>query len=149
MHQAADWSVTSLQYTATSTHCVSIRYADLVVLSSQLIDRATSPSEEDDLKAKQQSLEESWQELSLIKAVPKPQLKMRREDLEEPLLSPATAVQGQEPQPALLAHRTPCFCLQCCDGDSSSGRSVYWAVPTLDKFMARRGCVWSFSMPRF
>ncbi|KAJ6655969.1 hypothetical protein lerEdw1_004554 [Lerista edwardsae] len=68
--------------------------ATLVV--KKLIDRATSPSEEDDLKAKQQSLEESWQELSLVKAVPKPQLKTRREDLEEPLLSPVVAVQEPE-----------------------------------------------------
>lgn len=68
--------------------------ATLVV--KRLIDRATSTSEEDDMKAKQQTLEESWQELNLIKAVPKPQLKMRREDLEEPLLSPAVAVQEPE-----------------------------------------------------
>uniref|UniRef100_A0A8C2Y6E1 Mitochondrial elongation factor 2 n=1 Tax=Coturnix japonica TaxID=93934 RepID=A0A8C2Y6E1_COTJA len=37
-------------------------------LSHQLIDRATSPREEDDPKAEQKSLEESWQDLALIKS---------------------------------------------------------------------------------
>ncbi|XP_053132224.1 mitochondrial dynamics protein MID49 isoform X2 [Hemicordylus capensis] len=64
----------------------------------RLIDRATSPPDEDDMKAKQKSLEESWQDLSLITVVPTPQLKARREDLEEPLLSPAEAVTAQEPE---------------------------------------------------
>lgn len=58
-------------------------------LSHQLIDRATSPREEDDPKAEQKSLEESWQDLALIKATPKPPKKQRREDLSKPLLSPA------------------------------------------------------------
>uniref|UniRef100_A0A803YKX5 Mitochondrial elongation factor 2 n=1 Tax=Meleagris gallopavo TaxID=9103 RepID=A0A803YKX5_MELGA len=55
----------------------------------RLIDRATSPREEDDPKAEQKSLEESWQDLALIKAAQKPPKKQRREDLSEPLLSPA------------------------------------------------------------
>ncbi|XP_013927007.1 PREDICTED: mitochondrial dynamics protein MID49 [Thamnophis sirtalis] len=54
----------------------------------RFIDRATSPpGDDDDMKAKQKSLEESWQELSLIKGAPK----ARRQDLEEPLLSPVRA----------------------------------------------------------
>ncbi|XP_065500816.1 mitochondrial dynamics protein MID49 [Caloenas nicobarica] len=55
----------------------------------RLIDRATSPRDEGDPKAEQKTLEESWQELALIKATPKPPQKQRREDLSEPLLSPA------------------------------------------------------------
>ncbi|NWS70606.1 MID49 protein, partial [Crotophaga sulcirostris] len=55
----------------------------------QLIDRATSPRDEGDPKAEQKTLEESWQDLALIKATPKPPKKQRREDLSEPLLSPA------------------------------------------------------------
>lgn len=57
--------------------------------SLQLIDRATSPRDEGDPKAEQKTLEESWQDLALIKAAPKPTKKQRREDLSEPLLSPA------------------------------------------------------------
>ncbi|NWU18832.1 MID49 protein, partial [Dyaphorophyia castanea] len=55
----------------------------------RLIDRATSPRDEGDPKAEQKSLEESWQDLALIKTTPKPPKKQRREDLSEPLLSPA------------------------------------------------------------
>ncbi|KAM9291587.1 mitochondrial dynamics protein MID49 [Morus bassanus] len=55
----------------------------------RLIDRATSPRDESDPKAEQKTLEESWQDLALIKATPKPPKKQRREDLSEPLLSPA------------------------------------------------------------
>ncbi|KAF1665269.1 Mitochondrial dynamics protein MID49, partial [Aptenodytes patagonicus] len=55
----------------------------------RLIDRATSPRDEGDPKAEQKTLEESWQDLALIKATPKPPKKQRREDLSEPLLSPA------------------------------------------------------------
>ncbi|XP_009946188.1 PREDICTED: mitochondrial dynamics protein MID49, partial [Leptosomus discolor] len=54
-----------------------------------LIDRATSPRDEGDPKAEQKTLEESWQDLALIKTTPKPPKKQRREDLSEPLLSPA------------------------------------------------------------
>ncbi|NWV22936.1 MID49 protein, partial [Origma solitaria] len=55
----------------------------------RLIDRATSPRDEGDPKAEQKSLEESWQDLALIKTTPKAPNKQRREDLSEPLLSPA------------------------------------------------------------
>ncbi|NXT70780.1 MID49 protein, partial [Chaetops frenatus] len=55
----------------------------------RLIDRATSPRDEGDPKAEQKSLEESWQDLALIKTTPKPPKKQRREDLSEPVLSPA------------------------------------------------------------
>ncbi|XP_052628239.1 mitochondrial dynamics protein MID49 isoform X1 [Harpia harpyja] len=55
----------------------------------RLIDRATSPRDESDPKAEQKTLEESWQDLALIKATPKLPKKQRREDLSEPLLSPA------------------------------------------------------------
>lgn len=58
-------------------------------LSLQLIDRATSPRDEGDPKAEQKTLEESWQDLALIKATQKPPKRQRREDLSEPLLSPA------------------------------------------------------------
>nr|XP_047923837.1 mitochondrial dynamics protein MID49 [Anser cygnoides] len=55
----------------------------------RLIDRATSPRDEGDPKAEQKTLEESWQDLALIKATQKPPKRQRREDLSEPLLSPA------------------------------------------------------------
>ncbi|KAF2983596.1 hypothetical protein EK904_010296, partial [Melospiza melodia maxima] len=58
-----------------------------------LIDRATSPRDEGDPKAEQKSLEDSWQDLALIKTTPKPAKKQRREDLSEPLLSPARPVE--------------------------------------------------------
>ncbi|XP_054247056.1 mitochondrial dynamics protein MID49 [Indicator indicator] len=61
--------------------------ATLVV--KRLIDRATSPRDDGDPKAEQKTLEESWQDLALIKATPKPPKKQRREDLSVPLLSPA------------------------------------------------------------
>ncbi|NXC50499.1 MID49 protein, partial [Penelope pileata] len=55
----------------------------------RLIDRATSPRDEGDPKAEQKTLEESWQDLALIKATQKPPKKQRREDLSMPLVSPA------------------------------------------------------------
>lgn len=58
-------------------------------LSLQLIDRATSPRDDGDPKAEQKTLEESWQDLALIKATQKPPKRQRREDLSEPLLPPA------------------------------------------------------------
>ncbi|NXJ81218.1 MID49 protein, partial [Trogon melanurus] len=67
----------------------------------RLIDRATSPRDEGDPKAEQKTLEESWQDLALIKATPKPLKKQRREDLSEPLLSPAqppTPGEAREPR---------------------------------------------------
>ncbi|XP_014791840.1 PREDICTED: mitochondrial dynamics protein MID49 [Calidris pugnax] len=68
----------------------------------RLIDRATSPRDESDPKAEQKTLEESWQDLALIKATPKPPKKQRREDLSEPLLSPA-----RPPVPAPRVCPTP------------------------------------------
>ncbi|NXO21520.1 MID49 protein, partial [Cisticola juncidis] len=66
----------------------------------RLIDRATSPRDEGDPKAEQKSLEESWQDLALIKTTPKPPKKQRREDLSQPLLSPAQpVVPGEAPDP--------------------------------------------------
>ncbi|NXH65632.1 MID49 protein, partial [Hydrobates tethys] len=66
----------------------------------RLIDRATSPRDEGDPKAEQKTLEESWQDLALIKATPKPPKKQRREDLSEPLLSPARPpVPGEAHEP--------------------------------------------------
>ncbi|XP_054500023.2 mitochondrial dynamics protein MID49 [Agelaius phoeniceus] len=58
----------------------------------RLIDRATSPRDEGDPKAEQKSLEDSWQDLALIKTTPKPAKKQRREDLSALLLSPAQPV---------------------------------------------------------
>ncbi|NXX74132.1 MID49 protein, partial [Urocolius indicus] len=55
----------------------------------RLIDRATSPRDEGDPKAEQKTLEESWQDLALIKATPKPPVKQRKSDLSKPLLAPA------------------------------------------------------------
>ncbi|NXO62827.1 MID49 protein, partial [Phainopepla nitens] len=66
----------------------------------RLIDRATSPRDEGDPKAEQKSLEESWQDLALIKTTPKAPKKQRREDLSEPLPSPAQPlVPGEAPNP--------------------------------------------------
>ncbi|NXL44836.1 MID49 protein, partial [Podilymbus podiceps] len=64
----------------------------------RLIDRATSPRDEGDPKAEQKTLEESWQDLALIKAMPKPPKKQRREDLSEPLLYPAGPPAPGEPR---------------------------------------------------
>ncbi|XP_048349632.1 mitochondrial dynamics protein MID49 [Sphaerodactylus townsendi] len=70
--------------------------ATLVV--KRLIDRATSPPDSDyDGKAKQKSLEESWQELGLIQTVAKPPLTLRQGEPEELLLLPAAS--GIEPEP--------------------------------------------------
>uniref|UniRef100_A0A8C9E466 Mitochondrial elongation factor 2 n=1 Tax=Phocoena sinus TaxID=42100 RepID=A0A8C9E466_PHOSS len=49
----------------------------------RLIDRATSPRDEDDAK------EDSWQELSLLKATPRLQPQPRPTALSQPVLSPA------------------------------------------------------------
>lgn len=79
--------------------------------SLQLIDRATSPRDEGDPKAEQKTLEESWQDLALIKATPKLPKKQRREDLSEPLLSPARPpapgeARGCVPAPAAVGKIT-------------------------------------------
>ncbi|NXP07112.1 MID49 protein, partial [Thinocorus orbignyianus] len=70
----------------------------------RLIDRATSPRDEGDPKAEQKTLEESWQDLTLIKATPKPPKKQRREDLSEPLLSLARPpVPGRAREPSVCS----------------------------------------------
>ncbi|NXI96825.1 MID49 protein, partial [Psophia crepitans] len=76
----------------------------------RLIDRATSPRDEGDPKAEQKTLEESWQDLALIKATPKPPRKQRREDLSEPLLSPAQPPapgEAREPRVCSAPPETP------------------------------------------
>ncbi|NXE96383.1 MID49 protein, partial [Menura novaehollandiae] len=65
----------------------------------RLIDRATSPRDEGDPKAEQKTLEESWQDLALIKTTPKPPKKQRREDLSEPLLPHP----GEAPDPRVCS----------------------------------------------
>ncbi|XP_043831736.1 mitochondrial dynamics protein MID49 [Dromiciops gliroides] len=65
----------------------------------RLIDRATSPPDKDDVKAEQKSIEESWQELSLLKASTRPQPKQRRNDLSQPQPSSAQAPHAPEPEP--------------------------------------------------
>ncbi|NXP55141.1 MID49 protein, partial [Heliornis fulica] len=73
----------------------------------RLIDRATSPRDEEDPKAEQKTLEESWQDLALIKATPKPPKRQRREDLSEPLLSPAQ-LPAPEPRVCSAPPETSC-----------------------------------------
>ncbi|NXJ60842.1 MID49 protein, partial [Rostratula benghalensis] len=76
----------------------------------RLIDRATSPRDEGDPKAEQKTLEESWQDLALIKATPKPPRKQRREDLSEPLLSlarPPVPGRAREPRICSAPPETP------------------------------------------
>ncbi|XP_040448607.1 mitochondrial dynamics protein MID49 [Falco naumanni] len=73
----------------------------------RLIDRATSPRDEGDPKAEQKTLEESWQDLALIKATPKPPKKQRREDLSQPLLPPV-----QPPAPETPQVKSICLTLQ-------------------------------------
>ncbi|XP_044513516.1 mitochondrial dynamics protein MID49 isoform X2 [Gracilinanus agilis] len=62
----------------------------------RLIDRATSPPDKDDGKEEQKSIEESWQELSLLKASTR-RPKQRRDDLSQPLPSSAQAPHVPEP----------------------------------------------------
>ncbi|NWQ87546.1 MID49 protein, partial [Burhinus bistriatus] len=76
----------------------------------RLIDRATSPRDEGDPKAEQKTLEESWQDLALIKVTPKPPKKQRREDLSEPLLCPARPLapgEAHEPRVCSAPSETP------------------------------------------
>ncbi|XP_068943967.1 mitochondrial dynamics protein MID49 isoform X2 [Petaurus breviceps papuanus] len=65
----------------------------------RLIDRATSPPDKDDTKAEQKSIEESWQELSLLKASTRAQPKQRRDDLNQLQPSSAQAPRAPEPEP--------------------------------------------------
>ncbi|NXU56669.1 MID49 protein, partial [Turnix velox] len=76
----------------------------------RLIDRATSPRDEGDPKAEQKTLEESWQDLALIKATTNPPKKQRREDLSEPLLSvarPPVPGEAREPMVSSAPPETP------------------------------------------
>ncbi|XP_061849059.1 mitochondrial dynamics protein MID49 [Colius striatus] len=66
----------------------------------RLIDRATSPRDEGDPKAEQKTLEESWQDLALIKTTPKPPVKQRKSDLSKPLLASA---QPPAPEPRVCS----------------------------------------------
>ncbi|XP_036595843.1 mitochondrial dynamics protein MID49 isoform X1 [Trichosurus vulpecula] len=63
----------------------------------RLIDRATSPPDKDDVKAEQKSIEESWQELNLLKASTRPQPKQRRDDLNQ--LQPSSDQVPRTPEP--------------------------------------------------
>ncbi|XP_058139341.1 mitochondrial dynamics protein MID49 [Dasypus novemcinctus] len=55
----------------------------------RLIDRATSPRDEDDAKLDTTCLEDSWKELSLLKATPRPQPRPPPASLSQPLPPPA------------------------------------------------------------
>ncbi|XP_010180236.1 PREDICTED: mitochondrial dynamics protein MID49, partial [Mesitornis unicolor] len=110
-----------------------------------LIDRATSPRDEGDPKAEQKSLEESWQDLALIKTTSKPPKKQRREDLSEPLLS---LVRPPAPEPKVCsaplgspqAAPSPPRCLTLQEkllSHSSSCLAVPEAQPSLAPQLAR------------
>ena len=58
-------------------------------LCLQLIDRATSPRDEDDAKRDSTCLEDSWQELGLLKATPRLQPQPRPAALSQPVPPPA------------------------------------------------------------
>ena len=60
-----------------------------VSLCPQLIDRATSPRDEDDAKGDGTCLEESWKELSLLKATPRQQPRAPPAALSQPVALPA------------------------------------------------------------
>ncbi|XP_038619607.1 mitochondrial dynamics protein MID49 [Tachyglossus aculeatus] len=76
----------------------------------RLIDRATSAPDKDDAKAEQKSIEESWQELSLLKASPRPQPKPSREALNQPQL----ALTRSPPAPVPLLDPVPRPSLLLC-----------------------------------
>ncbi|NXL90805.1 MID49 protein, partial [Alectura lathami] len=108
----------------------------------QLIDRATSPRDEGDPKAEQKTLEESWQDLALIKAAQKPPRKQRREDLSEPLLSPAPPPAPEHrtcpapPEPPQVESSPPrCLTLQ---EKLLSHYSSHLAVPEEQAALARQ-----------
>ncbi|XP_072453193.1 mitochondrial dynamics protein MID49 isoform X1 [Notamacropus eugenii] len=71
----------------------------------RLIDRATSPPDKDDVKAEQKSIEESWQELSLLTTSTRPQPKQRRDDLNQ--LQPSSAQSPCAPEPEPEPPRDP------------------------------------------
>ncbi|KAF6299063.1 mitochondrial elongation factor 2 [Rhinolophus ferrumequinum] len=55
----------------------------------RLIDRATSPRDEDDTKGDSTCLEDSWKELSLLKTAPRLQSRSPPAALSQPVLLPA------------------------------------------------------------
>ncbi|NXS52062.1 MID49 protein, partial [Brachypteracias leptosomus] len=109
----------------------------------RLIDRATSPRDEGDPKAEQKTLEESWQDLALIKATPKPPKKQRREDLSAPLVSLAQPSVPGEPKVCSDPPETPqvepspprCLTLQ---EQLLSHHSSWLAVPEVQASVAPR-----------
>ncbi|NXK51875.1 MID49 protein, partial [Chauna torquata] len=112
----------------------------------RLIDRATSPRDEGDPKAEQKTLEESWQDLALIKATQKPPKKQRREDLSEPLLSPAPPLapgDAREPRACPLpleppqVESSPPHCLTLQE-KLLSHYSSHLAVPKAQVVLARQ-----------
>ncbi|XP_010001887.1 PREDICTED: mitochondrial dynamics protein MID49 [Chaetura pelagica] len=113
-----------------------------------LIDRATSPRDEGDPKAEQKTLEESWQDLALIKTTPKPPKKQRREDLSEPLLSPAQLL-VPEPKLCVAPLETPqvaprplhCTLQEKLLSHYSSRLAVPEAQASLAPHLARSICV--------
>uniref|UniRef100_A0A8C6ZYJ2 Mitochondrial elongation factor 2 n=1 Tax=Nothoprocta perdicaria TaxID=30464 RepID=A0A8C6ZYJ2_NOTPE len=77
----------------------------------QLIDRATSPRDEGDAKADGGGLRDAWPDLTLIKTAPDPPRKQRRQDLSQPLPSPAgPPAPGETPRVESSAGR--CLTLQ-------------------------------------
>ena len=58
----------------------------------QLIDRATSPQDEDDIKGDATCLEDSWKELSLLKATPRQQPRSSPAALSHPVLLSAPSL---------------------------------------------------------
>ncbi|XP_036134336.1 mitochondrial dynamics protein MID49 [Molossus molossus] len=82
----------------------------------RLIDRATSPPDEDDAKADATSLEDSWKDLSLLKATPRVHSRSLPPALSQPVLLPAPSLfapegpAGADPQPSQLTSPGP-LCL--------------------------------------
>ncbi|XP_022347163.1 mitochondrial dynamics protein MID49 [Enhydra lutris kenyoni] len=62
----------------------------------RLIDRATSPRDEDDAKGDSTCLEESWKELSLLKATPRQQARSPPAALSQPVALPAPSPAAPE-----------------------------------------------------
>lgn len=83
-----------------------------VTLCLQLIDRATSPRDEDDAKGDAPCLEDSWQDLSLLKATPRLQSRPPPAALSQPVPPPA---------PSLSAPGERCPFLSDLDGSCFGG----------------------------
>ncbi|XP_039703479.1 mitochondrial dynamics protein MID49 [Pteropus medius] len=83
----------------------------------RLIDRATGPQDEDDTKGDTTSLEDSWKELSLLKATPRLQSQSPPAALSQPVLLPAplpSAPEGPtdaDPQPSSQLSSPAPLCL--------------------------------------